>query len=323
MASIFVPKESAGERRVATTPDTVKRLGKLGHRVSVESGAGLLSHHADEEYASAGATIVPTAREGWSSADLVLKLHPPTLAEATEMKAGESLIAFLCPLERLDVVKALVERKASCFAMDALPRTIRAQKASALTSQASLAGYKAVVLSAANLGKIFPLQMTPAGTIRPARVLIVGAGVAGLQAIATARRLGAIVEVSDVRPEVKEQVQSLGATYVEVAGATVASDKDGYAGDQSEDFQRRQRETLAEHAAAADVVITTALIPGKPAPRIVSADMVARMRPGSVIVDLAAERGGNVEGTEAGKAVEKAGVTIFGEVNLAATLPTH
>jgi H+-translocating NAD(P) transhydrogenase subunit alpha len=336
MALLFVPKETApNERRVAATPETVRKFVKDGHRVLVQAGAGALAYYGDADYVAAGATIAATAAEGWAAADIVGKLHPPTPDEVSRAREGASIVAFLWPLERIETVRALSAKKLSVFAMDALPRTTRAQKADALTSQASLAGYKAVLLAAASLPKIFPMQMTPAGTIRPARVLILGAGVAGLQAIATARRLGAIVEVSDVRPEVKEQVQSLGATYLEATGAgspgatgtsssaPPAADKDGYATAQSEEFQRRQREMLAEHIAASDVVITTALIPGRPAPRLIAADVVRRMRAGSVIVDLAAERGGNVEGTEAGKTVVKDGVTILGEVNLAASVPTH
>lgn len=318
MAVVFVPKET-GERRVAAVPDTVRRLVKDGHAVTVETGAGLRAHYADAEYVEAGATMAgPAAR---ADADLVLQVTPPTAADVAAMKPGASFVGYLWPLDRLDVVRAMAARRLSAYALDALPRTTRAQKADALTSQGSLAGYKAVLLAAASSSKLFPLQMTPAGTVRPARVLIIGAGVAGLQAIATARRLGAIVEVSDVRPEVKEQVMSLGATYLEVE-APVASGTGGYAAEQSEDFLRRQRELLAARVAAADVVITTALIPYRPAPRIVTAEMVRAMRRGSVIVDLAAERGGNVEGTEPGRTVEKDGIVFVGELNLAATLPT-
>jgi H+-translocating NAD(P) transhydrogenase subunit alpha len=321
MSVVFVRNESAsGERRVAATPDTVRRFLADGHRVVVERGAGRLARLPDDEYVAAGATLGTS--DDVRTADVVLTVRPPDADLVGAMREGASIVGFLWLLDRLDVARSLVARGASAFALDALPRTTRAQKSDALTSQASLAGYKAVVLAAARLPKIFPMQMTPAGTIRPAKVLVIGAGVAGLQAIATARRLGAVVEVSDVRPEVKEQVRSLGATYLEVA-ATAATGTGGYAAEQGEDFRRRQRELLADRVAAADVVVTTALVPYRPAPRIVTADMVARMRPGSVIVDLAAERGGNVEGTVPGETVDVGGVTIVGELDLAASLSTH
>ena len=323
MASIFVPKETApGERRVAATPETVRRLVKDGHTVTVEQGAGLGAFYADDEYAKAGATLVADAAAGWSGADVVAHLNVPDAASLSRMRRGASFLGFFWPPENLELVRLAAERGISVFAMDALPRTTRAQKDDALTSQASLAGYKAVLLAASHLPRIFPLQMTPAGTIRPARVVVIGAGVAGLQAIATARRLGAIVEVSDVRPEVKEQAQSLGATYIEVEGST-APGTGGYAADQSEEFKRKQQETLRAHLVAADAVICTALIPYRPAPRIVTEEIVRAMRPGSVIVDLAAERGGNCACTEAGRTVVRHGVTIVGDLNLAATVSTH
>ena len=322
MATIFVPKETQpGESRAAATPETVRHLVKAGHTVVVERGAGARAWYPDAEYEAAGAKFANDASAA-ADADIVAQFGVPSTSLVTSMKPGASVVSFLWAPENLDVVRALAARKVSAFSMDALPRTTRAQKDDALTSQASLAGYKAVLLAASHLPKIFPMQMTPAGTIRPARVVILGAGVAGLQAIATARRLGAIVEVSDVRPEVKEQVQSLGAGWIEVP-APVASGTGGYAAEQTDEFRRKQQEVLRERIVAADVVITTASIPYRPAPRLIAADVVRAMRPGSVIVDLAAERGGNVEGTVAGETVVVGGITIVGEVQLAATVSTH
>ncbi len=324
MASIFFPKEfPAGERRVAATPDTVKRLVKEGHSVTIEQGAGAGAFYPDTEYSQAGAAIEADAARAWAAADIFAQLSVPMASQVSQMKEGASIVSFLWPLDNLELVKLLAERKISAFAMDAVPRTTRAQKDDALTSQASLAGYKAVLLAAMHLPKIFPMQMTAAGTIRPAKVVIIGAGVAGLQAIATAKRLGAIVEVSDVRPEVKEQVQSLGASYIEVKSEENLSAVGGYAKEQSEEFKRKQAEVLRAHLVAADAIITTALIPYRPAPKLIGADVVQAMRPGSVIVDLAAERGGNCELTEPGKTVVKHGITLVGELALANTLPVH
>lgn len=324
MAAIFFPKEFPdGERRVAATPDTVKRLVKEGHSVTIEQGAGAGAFYPDTEYSQAGAAIEADAAKAWAAADIIAQLSVPMASQVSQMKEGASIVSFLWPLDNLELVKLLAERKISAFAMDAVPRTTRAQKDDALTSQASLAGYKAVLLAAMHLPKIFPMQMTAAGTIRPAKVVIIGAGVAGLQAIATAKRLGAIVEVSDVRPEVKEQVQSLGASYIEVKSEENLSAVGGYAKEQSEEFKRKQAEVLRAHLVAADAIITTALIPYRPAPRLIGADVVQAMRPGSVIVDLAAERGGNCELTEPGKTVVKHGITLVGELALANTLPVH
>ncbi|MCC6575132.1 MAG: Re/Si-specific NAD(P)(+) transhydrogenase subunit alpha [Planctomycetes bacterium] len=324
MATIFIPKETtAGERRVAATPDTVKKLVKDGHAVSVQLGAGLGAFYPDQEYIDAGATIEPEAAKGWGTADIVAQFNVPSEDAVRQMKEGATVISFIWAFDNLRLVETLAARKISAFAMDAVPRTTRAQKDDALTSQASLAGYKAVLLAAANLPKILPMQMTAAGTLRPAKIVIIGAGVAGLQAIATAKRLGAIVEVSDVRPEVKEQVQSLGAVYIEVKTDENLSAVGGYAKEQSEDFKKKQAEVLREHLIAADAIITTALIPYRPAPKLIAAEIVQNMRPGSVIVDLAAERGGNCELTESGKTVVKNGVTIIGELALANTLPVH
>jgi NAD(P) transhydrogenase subunit alpha len=251
-----------------------------------------------------------------------LKVQPPNLDEVGALKSGAILISFLQPSTNADVVKALARQKVTAFSLELVPRISRAQSMDALSSQAGVAGYKAVLIAANRLPKFFPLLMTAAGTVTPARVLVLGAGVAGLQAIATARRLGAVVEAYDVRPAVKDEVKSLGATFVELA-LEAQEGQGGYAREQSEEFLRRQRELIGEHVAAADVVITTAAIPGRRAPILVTKEMVATMRPGSVIVDLAADSGGNVEGTKAGEAVVIGGVTIDGPRNLASALPVH
>jgi NAD(P) transhydrogenase subunit alpha len=324
MPTVFVPKETrSGETRVAATPATVKRMVKEGLSVTLEAGAGLLAHFSDAEFTKAGATIAPDRAQSWSTADVVLHVNVPRAEDLSLMKEGASIISFLWAHENLDLVKLLAERKISCFAMDLLPRITRAQKDDALSSQANLAGYKAAVVAAYHLGKIMPMMMTPSGTIRPAKVVVVGAGVAGLQAIATAKRLGANVEVSDVRPEVKEQAESLGATYIEVEGAEGYSTESGYAREQTEEDRRRQQETLHKHVAAADAVITTALIPYRPAPKIITEAMLKDMRPGSVVVDLAAERGGNCDGTVAGEIVTREGVTLVGCVKLEDTVPVN
>jgi NAD(P) transhydrogenase subunit alpha len=325
MPTVFIPRETRqGETRVAATPDSVKRLIKLGLSVEVETNAGRAASFSDAEYRTAGAKIVSTVKEGLETADIFAKVNPPTPAEVAMMKSGASFIGHLWPVEALDLVKQMADLKIDAFAMDAIPRITRAQKHDALSSQTNLAGYKAVLIGASKLPKIFPMLMTAAGTTKPARVVVLGAGVAGLQAIATAKRLGAIVEVSDVRPEVKEQVQSLGGTYIEVKSDENLSDAGGYAKEQTEEFKARQQQVLREHIVRADVVITTALIPYRPAPVLIKADVVAEMRRGSVIVDLAAERGGNCELTKAGETiVTENGVTVVGELNLPATLPVN
>ncbi len=327
MLTAFVPREThPGETRVAATPDTVARLIKAGFAVTVESGAGSGSLIDDQAYRDAGAKIVPDASAGYADADLVLKYHPPTPEEVKMMKEGSLLISFLYPTRNLELVKSLQARRITALAMDCMPRITRAQKMDALSSQANISGYKAVILAADHLPKIFPMMTTPAGTIKPAHVVILGAGVAGLQAIATAKRLGAVVEVSDVRPAVKEQVQSLGGKYIEVPldeDAADIEDKDGYAKEQSEEFLARQRALVKERIEQADVVITTAAIPGKPAPKLVTEDMVKNMRDGSVIVDLAVETGGNCELSEAGEVVVKHGVTIVGLRNVPGLVPVN
>ena len=327
MASkLFVPKECApGETRVAATPETVKRLIKTGFEVTVEAGAGQGANIADTAFADAGATISADAK-AWSGADVVIKINPPArnprlgAEEAALLKEGAILVCHVWAHKNLPLVRVLRDRKISCIALEQIPRISRAQSMDALSSQANIAGYKAVLLAASRLAKYFPLLMTAAGTIHPAKVVIMGAGVAGLQAIATARRLGAVVEVSDIRPEVKEQVQSLGAKFIELPLQESGSGEGGYAKEVSQEFLRKQQEILSAKIAAADVVITTAQVPGRPAPRLLTADMVKAMRPGAVIVDLAADSGGNCELTENGKEVVKHGVVILGYSDLPATV---
>jgi len=315
-----VPRETGqGERRVAIVPESLSKLKALEMRV--EQGAGELAGYPDSAYLDSGAATVPTASSLYHDAELILKVLPPSEAEAGLFREGSFLVSFLYPLSNLEVVKKLATREMTVFAMDLMPRISRAQSMDALSSQANLAGYKAVTLAADALPKLFPLMMTAAGTIAPARVLILGAGVAGLQAIATARRLGALVEAYDVRPAVKEQVESLGAKFVELPLDTKDSQTTGgYARAESAEFYAKQQQLLAERAAAADVVITTALVPGKRAPILLSEDAVKRMRKGSVVVDLAAEQGGNCALTEPGKTVVKQGVTILGPLNVPSTM---
>ena len=318
---VGVPKEAlAGERRVAIVPETARGLVKATIQVMVEAGAGEPAFFSDAAYIDAGANVTdaPTA----FAADAVLKVQPPTADEVGRLREGSVLISFLQPATNADVIGALAKRKVSAFSLDLVPRISRAQSMDALSSQAGIAGYKAVLLGANHLPKFFPLLMTAAGTVAPARVLVMGAGVAGLQAIATARRLGAVVEAYDVRPAVKDEVKSLGATFIELA-LEAQEGAGGYAREQSEDFLRRQRELIGDRVAASDVVITTAAIPGRKAPILVTADMVRRMRAGSVIVDLAAESGGNCELTLPGSEIVESGVTIVGMTNLPSMMPTH
>ena len=311
-----------GERRVALVPDAVSKLIAARLEVAVQAGAGSEAFYTDDAYQKAGATLVPDARTVLGQADALLKVQPPSLDEVAALKSGAILIAFLQPSAHAEVVKALATQKVTAFSLEFVPRISRAQSMDALSSQAGVAGYKAVLIAANRLGKFFPLLITAAGTVTPSRVLVLGAGVAGLQAIATARRLGAVVEAYDVRPAVKDEVKSLGATFVELP-LEAQQGQGGYAAQQSEEFLRRQRELIGEHVAASDVVITTAAVPGRKAPILVTKDMVARMRPGSVIVDLAADTGGNVELTKLGEAVVTGGVTIDGPRNLASTMPVH
>jgi NAD(P) transhydrogenase subunit alpha len=322
--TVGVPRETAlGERRVAMTPDTVKRLTASGVVVKVESGAGLASGHDDAAYVAAGALIVPTAPEAYD-AQVVIKVQKPSADEVPFLRRGTTLIALLQPMTNVDLTRQLAESGITSFSMDAIPRTTRAQSMDVLSSQATVAGYKAVLMAADNLPKFFPMLTTAAGSIVPAKALVVGAGVAGLQAIATARRLGAVVEAYDTRPVVKEQVESLGAKFVDIPVDTSETQTaGGYAKEVSAETLRKQQEVLADHAAKSDVVITTAAVPGRPAPRLISKETVERMRPGSVIVDLAAETGGNVEVTKPGETVIHNGVMVIGQLNLPSTMPVH
>jgi len=322
MSRVFIPQESQiGETRVAAVPETVKKLIDLGMSVMVEADAGRRAHITDEAYRKAGATIGDAI--GWSDADLIFKVAPPTVEEASRIKGGAVLVSFMAPHRNLDVVRRLTERNVTVLAMELIPRTTLAQTMDALSSQASLAGYKAVVLAATRLGKYFPLLMTAAGTIPPARVVIMGAGVAGLQAVATAKRLGAVVEVSDIRQAVKEQIESLGGRFIELPMQETGEGAGGYAREMGEDFLRKQREIVSNHVAHADVVITTAQVPGKKAPVLLTRDMVQRMRPGAVVIDMAVESGGNCELSKLDEEiVTENGVNIIGIANLAATAPS-
>lgn len=323
---IAVPRETApGETRVALTPQAIAALIPDGVEVLVQSGAGDASFISDEAFAEAGATVVPDAAALYGKADLVVRVGRPSDEETGMVRSGTILIGTLGTLSNPKLAERLAKTGVTAISMDAIPRITRAQSMDTLSSQATVGGYKAVLLAADRLPKFMPLLTTAAGTVRPARGIVMGAGVAGLVAIGTARRLGAVVEATDVRPVVKEQVESLGATFIEVqmtdeekANAQTAG---GYAREMSDDYKKRQAELIAERVKEADFVITTALIPGRPAPVLVTDAMVASMKPGSVIVDMAAEAGGNVEGTEAGKEVVKHGVTIIGLTNLPAMMP--
>jgi NAD(P) transhydrogenase subunit alpha len=322
---IAVPREvTPGERRVALIPDAAAVLVKAGLEVLVEAGAGDGAFHADAVFEKAGARIAPDAATLYGQADVVLKVQKPVADEVERLREGSVLVAFLQALGSPDLVQRLAARRITSFGMEGVPRISRAQKMDALSSQANIAGYKAVLIAAESSAKFFPMLMTAAGTVFAARVLVIGAGVAGLQAIATARRLGAQVWGYDVRAAVKEQVESLGAKFLEFdLGIADAEDKGGYAKALSADAARRQQEMLAERTKDFDVVVTTALVPGRPAPRLVTKGTVMGMRPGSVIVDLAAEAGGNCELTAADQVVVKHGVTIHGPTNLPATMPVH
>ena len=323
---IGVPRETAeGETRVALTPQIAGQLVGDGLEVLVQSGAGEASSNLDEAYREAGATIVPDAAQLYSQADVVLRVGRPSDEEVEMLREGIVLIGTLGTLAKPDLAQKLAKRGVTAISMDAIPRITRAQSMDTLSSQATVGGYKAVLIAAERLPKFLPLLTTAAGTIRPARGIVMGAGVAGLMAIGTARRLGAVVEATDVRPVVKEQVESLGGTFIEVEMTeeekAKAETAGGYATEMSEEYKRRQAELIAERVKEADFIITTALIPGRPAPKLVTDEMVKSMKTGSVIVDMAAEMGGNVEGTEAGKEVVKHGVRIIGLTNLPATMP--
>lgn len=316
------------ERRVALIPETVAKLVKQGLEVFVEAGAGEKAFFTDADYETAGAKIISDSAQLWREADILLKVSPPQTREDSQaeielLKPGSVLISFLNPLGNPVIAQQLANRQITALSMELIPRSTRAQSMDALSSQASLAGYKAVLIAAAALPKYFPMLTTAAGTIAPAKVFIMGAGVAGLQAIATARRLGAVVEAFDIRPAVKEEVQSLGAKFVEVKLEEETVAAGGYAKEISEDSKKRTQELVAVHVKNADIVITTAQVPGRQAPRLVTEEMVAQMKPGSVIVDLAAEQGGNCACTEAGKDIIWNGVTIIGPINLPSSMPVH
>ncbi len=321
---LAVPKETKfKENRVALTPDVVKDLVKKGFEVIVENGAGMNSFFSDESYTAAGAQLVPDAKKLYADADVVLKVNAPLPEEIAGMKKGAILLSFMWAATNPELVNACVKAGISAFSVDAVPRISRAQKMDALSSQANLAGYKSVIMAANTIGKILPMMTTAAGTIRPCKVVIFGAGVAGLQAIATAKRLGAVVEVTDIRPETKEQVQSLGGKFIEVKGDESVKMEGGYVKGVSEEFLKMQQELVSKHVKEADIVITTALIPGRKAPLLVTEEMVKSMRFGSVIVDMAVEQGGNVVGSELNKTVVKDGVTIIGEGNIPSLLPMN
>ncbi len=326
MPTLFVPAEKRpGETRIAAVPDTVKRFVKAGLTVRIEEGAGNGARILDSHLAEEGAEIVPVgeARAALSSADLVLKVQPPTEEECDAIGPESVLVSYAWPSLNHDLVRRAQGRGFAWLAMDLVPRISRAQSMDALSSQATVAGYKAVLLAANHLPKLCPLLMTAAGTVPPAKVVVFGAGVAGLQAIATARRLGCVVEATDVRLAAKEQVESLGARFIDVPGGADMEGSGGYAKEASAEFLERQREEVKKRVAEADVVITTALIPGRPAPKLVDEQMVRSMSPGSVIVDLAVETGGNCDLSERGEVVERHGVTIVGLVDLPTTVPMH
>ena len=328
---VGVPRESfPGERRVAMVPAVVPSLMKAGFEVVIEAGAGREAGYLDADYSAKGAKILSTRAEVFAAADIIIQVlsygsnDKTGKADVPLYRPHQSLVGFLRPLGSLETIQEIASKGVSAFSVELMPRTTRAQSMDALSSMATISGYKAVIVAADTLPRLFPMMTTAAGTITPARVFIIGCGVAGLQAIATARRLGAVVSAYDLRPAVKEQVQSLGGRFVELPiEAKDAQDARGYATAQGEDFYKKQRELLGKVVAESDVVITAAVIPGKTSPILVTKEMVAAMAPGSVIVDLAAERGGNCELTRAGEQVVEHGVTIMGSINLASTVPYH
>ncbi|HEX7052458.1 MAG TPA: Re/Si-specific NAD(P)(+) transhydrogenase subunit alpha [Burkholderiales bacterium] len=315
---IGVPRETAaGEKRVATVPEVVEKLVRLGFRVAVEAGAGEPANFSDDAYRAAGAEIVPQV---WDKADVIFKVRAPSLAEVALVRPGATLVSFIWPAQNPELMSALAAKRLTVLAMDSVPRISRAQKLDALSSMANIAGYRAVIEAAHHFGRFFTGQITAAGKVPPAKVFVIGAGVAGLAAIGAASGLGAIVRANDTRPEVADQVKSMGAEFVGVDYQEEGTGAGGYAKVMSEGYQRAQRAVFAEQAKDVDIIITTALIPGKPAPKLITADMVASMKPGSVIVDLAAEQGGNCELTEPGKVVVKHGVTVIGYTDLPSRL---
>ncbi|MEI6916573.1 MAG: Re/Si-specific NAD(P)(+) transhydrogenase subunit alpha, partial [Armatimonadota bacterium] len=326
---IVVPKETRqDEHRVALVPESCKKLIQSGYTIAVEAGAGVDAYYLDDAYREVACTVETDPAAMFASADIVLKVNPPAMDipgrnEVEWLKPGTMVLASLMPLRHLDIVSELAKRDITAFSTDAIPRITRAQAMDTLSSMASIIGYKGVLLAAAELPKYFPMFMTAAGTVFPAKVFVIGAAVAGLQAIATARRLGASVTATDVRPEVKEQIESLGAKYVGIELGESASAGGGYAKELSEEDKLRQRELLAEQCAVVDIVITTALIGGIFAPTLITAEIVSSMRPGSIIVDLGADGGGNCEVSQLGQTVVKDGVKIMAPLNLPTTMPTH
>ncbi|MFA5804495.1 MAG: Re/Si-specific NAD(P)(+) transhydrogenase subunit alpha [Melioribacteraceae bacterium] len=327
---IAVPKEIlAGENRVAIVPDVAAKLIKKGFEVRVEKNAGLNAGFINQKYEQAGAKIIESLSSLYSNADIILKVQRPIenptnkKNEVEMMKKGSLLITFMYSLHYPETAKICADAGINVISMDAIPRTTLAQRMDALSSQANIAGYKSVILAANYLHKIFPMMMTAAGTITPAKVVIMGAGVAGLSALGTAKRLGAVVEVSDIRPQVKEEVLSLGGKFIEVPTDASMQDEGGYAKEQSAEFLKKQKELIYKHITEADIVITTALIPGKKAPVLVTEEMVKNMKPGSVVLDMAVEFGGNCEVSEKGKTITKYDVTIIGEPNLPSLVPYH
>jgi NAD(P) transhydrogenase subunit alpha len=322
--SIGIPTEVfPGEKRVATVPDVVQKLIKLGFAVVVQSGAGEAASISDDAYRAAGATIVPDAASLWSGSDIVFKVRAPSRDEVALLREGGTLVSFIWPAQNPDLLQALAAKKATVLAMDSVPRISRAQKLDALSSMANIGGYRAVIEAAHEFGRFFTGQITAAGKVPPAKVFVIGAGVAGLAAIGTASGLGAIVRANDTRAEVGDQIKSLGAEFVPVEYVEEGSGGGGYAKVMSEGFQKAQRELFARQAKEVDIIITTALIPGKPAPKLITAEMVQSMKPGSVIVDMASEQGGNCELTEPGKVAVKHGVIIIGYSDLPSRLPTQ
>ena len=322
---VGIPKESAaGETRVAVIPETVKRFVAKGIEVSVEAGAGAEAEFFDEQYREAGAKIEDSGETLLKGSDLILKIQPPAESEVAMMREGAALITFLQPFSSMPLLQKLAARKITAMSMEMVPRITRAQNMDALSSMATVSGYKAVLLAANAFRRFFPMFMTAAGTIPPARALILGAGVAGLQAIATARRLGAVVEAFDARPVVKEQVESLGARFVELdVSHEEAEDEGGYAKELSEEHHKKELELIAGRLPRTDIIITTAQVPGKPAPELITEEMVKLLKPGSVIVDLAAETGGNCSLTQPGETTKKHGVTLIGLANLPGMMPVH
>jgi H+-translocating NAD(P) transhydrogenase subunit alpha len=319
---VGVPRERLeGERRVALVPAIVRKLVKLKIEVHVEAGAGLTSACSDTQYTEAGARIQSSAQSLYAAADLIARVQPPSLSEIEAMREGTALIAVLQPYNNLDVIRRLAARRISSFSLDFMPRITRAQNMDVLSSMSTVSGYKAVLIAANHMPKFFPMLMTAAGTVKAARVLILGAGVAGLQAIATARRLGAVVEAFDIRAAAREQVESLGARFIAVPGAADAEGAGGYAKEQTPEQLAKQRELVSQHMAQSDAVICTALVPGRRAPILMTAAQVKGMRPGSLVVDIAAEQGGNCELTRAGETVDCGGVLVYGPVNLPSSMP--